>query len=155
VSASASRPGARAPHQAPAGLDHTASPPRARFTPGPWCWEQCGEKEDAPVVGIAFLHSDTDCKNPLSGFLRDYENGDEIQYYRETIAYEIQSNDGCSASANAALIAAAPELYEALEKAAPFIGWASTRHQIIAGVDAAELYDLIDALLAKARGEHD
>jgi hypothetical protein len=30
--ASASRPGARASHQAPSGLDHSASPPRADFT---------------------------------------------------------------------------------------------------------------------------
>jgi hypothetical protein len=55
--------------------------------------------------------------------------------------------------ANAHLIAAAPELYEALEKAAMFVGWASTRGQIVAGVDAGELGTVIDAILAKARGE--
>lgn len=40
------------------------------------------------------------------------------------------------------------QLVEALEKAAPFVGWASTRGQIVAGVDAGELCDVIDALLA-------
>lgn len=39
------------------------------------------------------------------------------------------------------------DVREALEKAAPFVGSASTRHEIIAGVDAAALCDEIDALL--------
>ena len=55
--------------------------------------------------------------------------------------------------ANARLIAAAPEVLEALAKALPFIGLASTRQQIIAGVDAADLYSEIEAAIAKATGE--
>jgi hypothetical protein len=45
------------------------------------------------------------------------------------------------------------ELYSALVKAAPFVGWASTRDQIVAGVRATELCDLIDALLAKLEAD--
>jgi len=56
------------------------------------------------------------------------------------------------AYADARLISAAPDLLAALEKAAPFIGWASTRGQILAGVDADELCDIIDAAIAKATG---
>lgn len=79
-----------------------------KATAGPWCWQQCGEKVDAPVVGIAYLNDDVDCKNPLSGLLQDCDSdGNEIEYYRESIAYEIESCDGCSASSNAAFIAAA------------------------------------------------
>jgi len=79
-----------------------------RATGGPWCWEQCGEKCDAPVIGIAYRDDDTDCKNPLSGYLEGYDgDGNEVTYYRETIAYEVQDCDGASASANAAFIVAA------------------------------------------------
>lgn len=72
-----------------------------RATPLPWAWEQCGEKEDAPVVGAIV---DEDCK-PLAGYVEPYnEDGTERDYYREAIAYELQSCDGHSASANAAFI---------------------------------------------------
>jgi hypothetical protein len=49
---------------------------------------------------------------------------------------------------------AAPDLLAALEKAALFVGWASTRGQILAGHDAGELCDVIDAAIAKATGSH-
>jgi len=40
-----------------------------------------------------------------------------------------------------------------LEKALPFVGWASTRGQIIAGVDAAELYEAISFALTPTGDE--
>lgn len=53
------------------------------------------------------------------------------------------------------LITAAPRLYEALEKALPFLGSAATRSQIICGVDAGELYFVVEELLSEARGSHE
>jgi hypothetical protein len=70
-------------------------------TPLPWAWEQCGEKEDCPVVGI-ILDND---EKPIAGFAEDFdEHGEERGFYRDTIALEWQSCDGCSPSANAALV---------------------------------------------------
>jgi len=51
------------------------------------------------------------------------------------------------------MVTAAPELLELLEKALLFVGWAYSRGQIVAGVDAEELVDAIDAAIAKATGE--
>jgi hypothetical protein len=63
----------------------------------------------------------------------------------------------CHAKANAAFIVLAcnshGELVNLLEKAALFVGWASTRSQIVAGVDAGELALLIESAVAKAKGE--
>lgn len=72
-----------------------------RATPGPWSWEQCGEKEDVPVVGIAFSGDDPDCKAPYEGEFRDSDAS------RMTIAFDWQSCDGHSPSANAAFAVAA------------------------------------------------
>ena len=120
----------------------------ARFTPGPWCWEQCGDKEDAPVVGIAWLSNDASCK-PLSGRLKDYDaDGEPIEFYRETVAYGIQSCDGCSASANASLIAAAPELYAALGRALDYLLFHCPEL-----TDQSPLISDGREALAKARGE--
>jgi len=106
----------------------------AQHTPGPWAVEE-----------------------PMDHELWIVEDGKE--------AYEWRVIAGCpwpdeprdiprkQVEANARLIAAAPDLLAALEKAAPFIGWASTRGQILAGVDADELCDVIDAAIAKATGE--
>ena len=70
-------------------------------TPLPWALEQCGEKEDAPVVGVILDEND----QPLTGYVEPYnEDGSERDYYRETIAYEWQSCDGHSASANALFV---------------------------------------------------
>lgn len=72
-----------------------------RATPGPWSWEQCGEKEDVPVVGIAFPGDDAECKAPYEGEFRDSDAS------RMTIAFDWQSCDGHSPSANAAFAVAA------------------------------------------------
>jgi hypothetical protein len=70
-------------------------------TPGPWSWEQCGEKHDDPVIGVAFPGDDPDCKRPYEGEFRDSDA------YRESIALEIKPCDGRSATSNAAFIVAA------------------------------------------------
>lgn len=72
-----------------------------RATAGPWAWEQCGEKEDAPVVGIIFPADDHDCKKPYAGEVR----GDD-DAYRVTIAYDWQWCDGHSPAANASFAVA-------------------------------------------------
>lgn len=88
-----------------------------RATPLPWAWEQCGEKEDAPVVGVI-----VDRENqPLAGCIECYnEDGTERGYYRETIAYEWQHCDGHSASANADFVVEAvnalPALLDEIER---------------------------------------
>lgn len=86
-----------------------------KATPGPWVWEQCGDKCDDPVIGVAYGPDDLDCTQPLSGKLEDA--GDD--YYRERIAYNIEGGAGVDASSNAALIVAAvnalPSLLDRLE----------------------------------------
>ena len=53
---------------------------------GAWCWEQCGDKCDAPIVGIAYRADDPDLKN-VTGRLREWdEDGKEIKYERTLIA---------------------------------------------------------------------
>jgi len=85
-----------------------------RATPGPWAWEQCGEKEDAPVVGIIFPSDDHDCERPYAGRVQ----GDD-DAYRTTIARDWQSCDGHSASANADFTVAAVNYVRALLAATP------------------------------------
>ena len=71
----------------------------ARATALPWCWEQCGEKQDDPVLGLAFPADDEDGKRPIAGRLTD----DEAYRYGR-IADGWHSCDGHSASANIELV---------------------------------------------------
>lgn len=102
-------------------------------TPGPWCYEQCGIKCDAPVVGIAYRADDVDCERPITGRLEECdENGDEIEYYRETVAYEIQDCDGASASMNARHIATSnPAAIQALTS---YVLWLEEQAKILPGL---------------------
>jgi hypothetical protein len=89
-----------------------------RAEPLPWCWEQCGDKCDAPVVGVAFDRDD----HPIAGELRVGENDDPDGVVRYNIASDIGHGvDGRSPSANAELIVEAvnalPRLLAALAKA--------------------------------------
>lgn len=84
-----------------------------RATPGPWAWEQCGDKEDVPVIGIAFSGDDPDCKAPYEGEFRDSDAN------RMTIAYDWQSCDGHSPSSNAAFAVAAVNFVRTMIAAAP------------------------------------
>ena len=76
-----------------------------RATSGPWCAEQCGDKCDDPVLGIAYDADDDNCERPLSGWLDDFDtNGEVKEYYTEQIAGEWVACDGNSASANLDLV---------------------------------------------------
>lgn len=88
-----------------------------RATAGPWCWEQCGDKQDDPVVGIAFPPDDENGEHAYSGRLTD---DDAYRYGR--IAIEWPHCDGHSGSANAAFAVAAVNFVRALIAAAPVDG---------------------------------
>jgi hypothetical protein len=109
-----------------------------RATPLPWAWEQCGEKEDAPVVGVI-----VDGNNqPLTGCVECYnEDGSERGYYRETIAYDWQHCDGHSASANADFVVGA---VNALPKLLDLIEALSSKNEL-----PSEIEGLIERLLRK------
>ena len=86
------------------------------LTPGPGCYESVGEKSNACIVGIAH-RVDAD-GNPAvgaeEGRLEAYgDDGKEIEFYREPIAMLDDSEVAGDVHANARLIAAAPDLYEA------------------------------------------
>ena len=106
-----------------------------KFTPGPWC---------------VFEDIRTD-KNPYGRDSEEYIAGFNI----ESGNYEVVGCDGISGGsdierANAHLIAAAPELYEALEE------MSSCLSDIISGNDWGAVEEYLDdarAALAKARGE--
>lgn len=79
--------------------------------PGPWCWEATGEKENCWSVGYA-LDGD---EIPYSGEIRenDYINDETGEYEHDAmpmIVEHIADNGSSSSFANAAFIAAAPEL---------------------------------------------
>ena len=101
-----------------------------RATAGPWAWEQCGDKEDAPVVGIAFPGDDPDCKAPYEGEFRDSDAS------RMTIAYDWQWCDGNSPSANAAFAVACVNYVRAMLAASPkAAATASVREDCAAACD--------------------
>ena len=95
----------------------------SKATPGPWCYEQVGEKCDVCVVGVVFHPDDKNCERPVSGRLRPYDkDGKEIDYYRTTICAldEAEHSTGeSSPTYDAAFIAAAsPDVVMALVEAA-------------------------------------
>lgn len=101
-----------------------------RATAGPWAWEQCGDKEDAPVVGIAFPGDDPDCKAQYEGEFRDSDAS------RMTIAYDWQWCDGNSPSANAAFAVACVNYVRAMLAASPkAAATASVREDCAAACD--------------------
>ena len=71
--------------------------------PAPWCWEQCGQKDDDPVIGAAWWDDDEDC-NPIAGEVVAPADNVDRGLYREAIALEMPSHADGSGSANAALI---------------------------------------------------
>lgn len=80
---------------------------RARLqaaTPGPWCAENCGEKSNEYVVGVAFAADDENCERPLSGWPKFYDgDGNEIAARTDMVAAEMATR------ADADFIAHAPE----------------------------------------------
>ena len=85
-----------------------------RATWGPWCWEQCGDKHDDPIVGIAMPADDADGARAYAGRLTD-----EDAYRYGRIAGEWQDCDGHSASANADFAVAAVNFVRAMLSALP------------------------------------
>lgn len=129
---------------------------QARATPLPWSWEQCGDKCDAPVVGVSWRDDDETC-HPVAGRIQDFdEQGNKVSYYRETIASEWASGGDGSPSANAAFVVEAvnslPTLIAALTslqemnaqqtKIADDLGEAASRWRARAG----DLQEEIEAL---------
>lgn len=74
-----------------------------RAYPAPWCWEQCGDKCDDPVIGAAWWDDDEDCA-PIVGQVIPPDDNANRELYREAIALEMPSHADGSASANAELI---------------------------------------------------
>jgi hypothetical protein len=97
----------------------------AKFTPGPWHWQGQGRFWEIYSGGTELTADGMICciNNP-----------------RETVTPEQRQ-------ANAALIAAAPDMYAALEKALPIL---EAHH---AAGDKMEVYMKAVAALASARGE--
>lgn len=71
--------------------------------PAPWCWEQCGEMSDDPVVGAAWWEDD-DSFTPIAGQVIPPADNVDRPLQREAIALEMHSHADGAASANAALI---------------------------------------------------
>lgn len=113
---------------------------KSKFTPEPWEWE-CIEKHPAGYVEIKQLRG-----------------GEWLICYPQLSSRD--RNDGLGSSsrfmlrienpADAALIAAAPDLYEALEK---ILKRAESSWRLEEHLKLADLYQLVEAALAKARGE--
>lgn len=75
-----------------------------RAYPAPWCWEQCGLMEDAPVLGVAWREDDP-TNTPIAGKLRDFSaDGQVIEYYREALAFQWPNLADGPASANIELV---------------------------------------------------
>lgn len=125
-----------------------------RATPLPWAWEQCGEKCDDPVIGVAWRVEDESC-TAVPGFLEDFDkDGKEQEFYRESIAYLGDANSpDASASANAMFMVEAvnalPGLLTALEKLGEALTYAR-RESIICGSPSVDFSRV--ARMKKLRG---
>jgi hypothetical protein len=119
------------------------------FTPGPWCYENIGEKENLYAVGVAWRLDDDEFRQ-IGGQVSSYDEHGNEQLHREAICFlENHSADG-STHDDARLIAAAPELYEALAQLLD-ASLTETLLKESAGKRAAAR-DAARAALAKARG---
>lgn len=106
-----------------------------KFTPAPWAWGN-GMEEVTPDSGtlfelVAYGPEDATGTSPISTVLECDDDEGKL-----TVT-----------TANARLIAAAPELYDALKAVTETIG------DELYLPHNAELYKRVDAVLAKARGD--
>lgn len=113
-----------------------------KWTPGPWEYVPSTEHH-GPYVAGPFSGDICDCYTMSNPHALSVLNGGDSQ----PIHFQ-----GDSADANARLIAAAPELYEALQIASGLIDTPIGRRKL--GLDAnGEAVAAIRAALSKARGE--
>ena len=117
-----------------------------KWTPGPWCYENIGEKENLYAVGVAW-RLDDESFTQLSGHVSSYdEDGNEVLHRDAVCFLEEHATDG-SIHADARLIAAAPELYAALADLVYAIACNELMPESVSYLREAR------AALAKARGE--
>ncbi len=113
-----------------------------RATPGPWAWEQCGDKEDAPVVGT--IHGPDD--QPIAGRFEQPIDAGDLDFVREPIFRDVHANDGCSASANAAFAVACVNYVRAVLAAAPKATAAASVRESVARIIDPEAWGYCDKL---------
>lgn len=115
--------------QRPAALDTVAL--RAIYimaTRGPWAIESCGEKGDGSnMIGVVFGPDDPDCKNPIAGWLPEWDGeGEEPRdFFRdEEVAECAHRNPNCHR--DAVFITTAynnfPALLDAVDALAGLVG---------------------------------
>ncbi len=86
-----------------------------KWTKGPWFTRNIGEKENCYVVGVAWAYDDESCTNVADPEPWHNDNGDE-RFYSEAVCFvEYGTLSDGYMHANARLIAAAPNMAEALE----------------------------------------
>ena len=104
-----------------------------KFTPGPWK-----------------LH-------PKNDYIFSFKRLDDWENPRPICSPAVVYKENEENEANAYLIAAAPDMYEELERARDVFRFYQSHHEFKGGTDKAirnkEIADRIDRLLAKARGE--
>jgi hypothetical protein len=85
-------------------------------TPGPWCLENIGVKENCIAVGVAWRYDDP-AYTQVGGHIRNDDGNGDAVYYTEAVCFV---EDGALSDgdmwANARLIAAAPAMLEALAR---------------------------------------
>lgn len=120
-------------------------PERTPWTPGPWAYENVGEKENCIIVGTAWRYDDDDCTQ-VGGNLDRYDDEGNDLYYTEAIC-TLESGSlsaGGTLCGNARLITRAPALHDMLAKLAADECWQNT---------PSDLLREARALLAACRGE--
>lgn len=96
----------------------------AKATPGPWCIDSVGEKQNEYVVGVAFAATDEDCESPLSGWLPPLAEDESEHPYCDEKVCELDN------AANADLIAHAGTHYASLGS------WAARWAKVVEAAEA-------------------
>jgi hypothetical protein len=112
----------------------------ARHTQGPWAWEWIAEKSNEWAVGQAFREDGT----PISGQIQKGEWIEDVVIERRLIG---MNESGHANAADAHLIAAAPEMYEALQ------AMLTLAPDPLGGVTYRAIRERALAALAKAEGQ--
>lgn len=121
-----------------------------KFTPKPWCVH----RREIHHKGIDLVSSAIFSDNSPIGIIASMPHQNEFLLLKE---YKVRFSQD-EVDANAVLMSASPDMYDELEKTASFLRfvakWIDGQHGIIAiGESLKYKADIIDKLLAKARGE--